>query len=67
MATVLNQIRCISCNKIIAEGNIQKGIIEIDCQHCGVTNKIEATHKDEKPVTDLPPYGERVRYSHKAS
>lgn len=66
MAEPLKKIYCIGCPKIIAEGEIQRGVIAIICRHCGTVNKIEAHHKTEKPVIDVP-YGDRIRYGRKAS
>ena len=42
-------IRCISCTKIIAQGNITVGRIVIRCK-CGVENVIEARNKPEGRV-----------------
>jgi phage FluMu protein Com len=41
---VIKPIRCISCGKIIAEGFMKEGVIEIDCR-CGTINKIQAQYK----------------------
>jgi phage FluMu protein Com len=41
------QIRCANCGKIIAEGFITDGEIEIDCR-CGAVNKIEIRRKEKK-------------------
>jgi phage FluMu protein Com len=30
--------RCINCNAILFEGNIQQGIIDIDCRKCKTKN-----------------------------
>lgn len=43
---VCKTINCVNCGKIIAEGNIQQGKIDINCPHCGVKNIIEALPKD---------------------
>lgn len=39
-------IRCVSCTKIIAQGNMSVGRIIIRCK-CGVENVIEARNKPE--------------------
>ena len=52
---VIKPIRCISCGKIIAEGFMKEGLIEIDCR-CGTTNKIQAQHKKSEGRT----YQDRV-------
>ena len=45
-------INCVNCGKIIAEGNIQVGIIDINCRHCGTKNIITAKPKDDKGRKD---------------
>jgi len=39
-------VRCIACGKIIAQGYITEGAIQIQCK-CGVKNRLEAEHKPE--------------------
>lgn len=55
-------VRCIACGKIIAQGYIADGAIQIQCK-CGVKNRLEAKHKPEgrselcervRSVIDIP-------------
>lgn len=39
-------VHCIACGKIIAQGFVLSGSIQIKCK-CGVTNRIEAENKPE--------------------
>lgn len=34
--------RCVNCNAILFEGNIQEGIIDIDCRKCKTKNVFKA-------------------------
>jgi len=45
MPDVKNPIRCVGCNKIIAEGLIKIGEIKIQCR-CGTVTEIKAQQKD---------------------
>lgn len=51
-------IRCISCRKIIAQGNMQAGRIVINCK-CGVSNVIEARNKPEGRQAYYSPAGNK--------
>lgn len=54
------QIRCISCNKVLMEGEIIEGVIKKKCR-CGVTNTIRADkNKPAGQVTGIP-YEERLK------
>lgn len=61
----LKPVRCISCSKIIAEATITAGKLKIACQHCGVSNTIEAEHKPEGrvKVAYAPGFDSRGRLS----
>ena len=50
-------IRCISCGKVIGQGFIVEGSIQLQCK-CGVKTKIEAEKKPEGRPTEVHiPYG----------
>lgn len=47
---VCKTITCLNCGKIIAEGNIRHGKIEIVCPNCKTRNKMEAAPRGEMEV-----------------
>jgi phage FluMu protein Com len=60
--------RCINCNAILFEGNIQQGIIDIDCRKCKTKNvfiagDINAESRDSMKARSIPyvPKGDRYR------
>lgn len=56
----LKPVHCIACGKIIAQATITEGRLKIDCQHCGVSNRIEAEHKPDGRVKIIPQFRGRV-------
>jgi phage FluMu protein Com len=52
-----NEIRCCSCGKKLAEGQIKDGNISIQCK-CGVLNEVTATPEKKVKV----PAPEKVEY-----
>lgn len=40
-------ICCVNCGKVLAEGNIKEGTLNINCRHCGTNNVIAATTNDK--------------------
>jgi phage FluMu protein Com len=45
----VSEIRCCSCGKKLAEGQIQQGSISIQCK-CGVINEVTATKEKKEKV-----------------
>ena len=42
-------VRCVSCNKIIAEvGEVVMGRVLVQCGHCGVKNRIDHTANETR-------------------
>jgi phage FluMu protein Com len=57
LVSKVNEIRCCSCGKKLAEGHIKNGNISIQCK-CGILNQITATSekKEKAPVTEKAEY-----------
>jgi phage FluMu protein Com len=45
----VSEIRCCSCGKKLAEGQIKEGSISIQCK-CGVMNEVTATREKKEKV-----------------